>query len=312
EKSTQEIASVLQLHEDHLYRLMRMLGAMGIFDETAPRVFKNSKTSAFLRQDNPKNVRAMILMHNSPEMTKPWMESLEESIRDGGVPFAKVHGVDLFSYMDQHQDFDLLFSQAMDTVENLTGNVFLEDFNWGQFERIIDVGGSKGSKAVSILKLYPNLKAIVFDRPQIIEAAKTHWDGKIAADILARIDFQGGNMFESVPAAASDNDLFVFAAIFHCLSDEACTTVLSNLKSAIGNTQSSVLFADAVAEETHINPTIAAFDMQMLIGTTGRERTPNEWKQLLENAGFEIVAVMNVRTFAKFIIAKPFQFGSHV
>lgn len=310
EKSTQEIATVLQLHEDHLYRLMRMLGSMGIFDETAPRVFKNSKTSAFLRQDNPKNVRAMILMHNSPEMTKPWMESLEESIRDGGVPFAKVYGVDVFGYMDQHKNFDLLFSQAMDTVENLTGNLFLEDFNWGQFDHIIDVGGSKGSKALSILKSHPNLKAIVFDRPQIIEAAKTHWQGKIAADILARIDFQGGNMFESLPAA-SDNALFVFAAIFHCLSDEECTAVLSNLKTVIGNTQSSVLIADAVAEEIHINPTIAAFDMQMLIGTTGRERTPSEWKQLLENSGFEIVEIMDVRTFAKFIIAKPFQSGLH-
>jgi hypothetical protein len=310
EKSTHEIATALKLHEDHLYRLMRMLGAMGIFDETAPRVFKNSKASAFLRQDNPKNVRAMILMHNSPEMTKPWMESLEESIRDGGVPFAKVHGVDLFSYMDQYKDFDLLFSQAMDSVENLTGNVYLEDFNWGQFDRIIDVGGSKGSKTLSILKPHPTLKAIVFDRPQIIEAAKIYWQGKIAADILARIDFKGGNMFESLPTA-SDNDLFVFSAIFHCLSDEECTTVLNNLKSAIGNTHSSVLFADAVAEETQINPTIAAFDMQMLIGTKGQERTPSEWKQLLENAGFEIMEIMDVRTFTKFIIAKPFQSGSH-
>jgi hypothetical protein len=311
EKSTQEIATALQLHEDHLYRLMRMLGSMGVFDESAPRVFKNSKTSAFLRQDNPKNVRAMILMHNSPEMTKPWMESLEESIRDGGVPFAKAHGVDLFSYMDQHKDFDLLFSQAMDSVENLSGNLFLEDFNWGQFDRIIDVGGSKGSKALSILKSYPKLKAIVFDRPQIIEAAKTHWQGKIAAEILARIDFKGGNMFESLPAAASDSDLFVFSAIFHGLSDEECTTVLSNLKSAIGTHQSSVLFVDAIAEEIHINSTVAAFDMQMLIGTMGRERTPSEWKQLLENAGFEIVEIMNVRTFAKFIIGKPFLSSHH-
>ncbi|WP_347985963.1 methyltransferase [Methylomonas sp. AM2-LC] len=307
EKSTLEIASALHLHEDHLYRLLRMLSSMGIFDETAPRVFKNSKTSAYLRQDNPKNVRAMILMHNSPEMTMPWMESLEESIRDGGVPFSKVHGVDFFNYMDQNKNFDLLFSQAMDAVENLTGNLFLDDFNWGMFDRIIDVGGSKGSKTLSILKLYPNLKAVVFDRPQIIEEAKTHWQGKIAAEILARADFQGGDMFEFLPAATSDNDLFVFSAIFHGLNNEECTTVLSKLKIAIGTHQASVLFADAVAEETNINPTIAAFDMQMLIGTTGRERTPSEWKQLLENAGFEIVEIMNVRTFVKFIIAKQIQ-----
>lgn len=304
-KSTGEIAADLQLHEDHLYRLMRMLGSMGIFDEASPRVFKNSKTSAFLRVDNPKNVRAMILMHNSPEMTEPWMQSLEESIRDGSVPFAKANGANLFDYMDQNKNFDLLFSQAMDAVENLTGNIFLEDFNWGAFDRIIDVGGSKGSKSISILKSYPNLKAVVFDRPQIIEVAKTHWSGKVAGDVLARIHFQPGDMFDSLPDAESDNDLYVFFAIFHGLSDEECTKVLNNLKSAIGTKKPYVLFGDAVAEEMHINPTIATFDMQMLIGTTGRERTPSEWKRLLDGAGFEIIEIMNIRTFAKFIVAKP-------
>ncbi len=310
EKSTMEIATELRLHEDHLYRLMRMLGSMGIFDETSPRVFKNSKTSAFLRVDDPQNMRAMILMHNSPEMTKPWMEPLEESIRDGSVPFAKANGVDLFAYMDQNKNFDLLFSRAMDAVENLTGNLFLEDFNWGSFDRIIDVGGSKGSKSIAILKSCPNLKAVVFDRPQIIEAAKTHWNGKIAADVLVRIDFQSGDMFESLPVAESDNDLYVFFAIFHGLSDEECTKVLNNLKSAIGTKKTFVLFGDAVAEEIHIDPTVAAFDMQMLIGTSGRERTPSEWKQLLHSAGFEIMEIIDVRTFVKFIVAKPCQ-SSH-
>lgn len=250
-------------------------------------------------------------MHNSPEMTKPWMESLEESIRDGSVPFVKAHGVDLFAYMDQNKHFDLLFSQAMDAVENLTGNVLLEDFNWGVFERIIDVGGSKGSKSISILNYFPNLRAVVFDRPQIIEAANASWSGKLPAELLARIDFQPGNMFESLPVAVSDKDLYVFFAIFHGLSDEESKKVLSNLRSAIGSKKSCVLIADSVAEEMHINPTVAALDMQMLIGTKGRERTPSEWRMLLEDSGFEIVEIMDVRTFAKFIVIKPYQSSHH-
>lgn len=306
EKSTLEIASELQLHENHLYRLMRMLASIGIFYETAPRVFKNCKTSAFLRKDNSKNMRAMILMHNSPEMTEPWMESLENSIRDGGVPFAKANGNELFDYMDDHKDFDLLFSQAMDSVENLTGNLFLDDFNWGQFERIIDVGGSKGSKTITILQSYPNLKAVVFDRPQIIEVAKTYWNTKVDSNVLARLTFEAGSMFDSLPVALSDKDLFVFFAIFHGLSDEQCTKVLLNLKSAMGHHKVTILFGDAVAEEIHINPTVAAFDMQMLVGTKGHERTYNEWERLLKTTGFEIMQIMNVRTFAKFIIARPF------
>jgi hypothetical protein len=305
QKSTQDIADEHHLHEDHLYRLLRMLGSMGIFEETSPRVFRNSKTSDFLRIDNPKNVRAMILMHNSPEMTKPWMEPLEQSIRDGSVPFAKVHGTGLFSYMDQNKDFDVLFSQAMDAVENLTGDAFLEDFNWGVFDRIIDVGGSRGSKSVSILKSFPELKAVVFDRPQIIEVASTSWIGKVPGELLARMDFQAGDMHESLPVTLSDNDLYMFSAMFHGMSDDESRIVLGNLMTAMGEKNPYVLIIDTVAEEIHANSTVAAFDMQMLIGTQGRERTLNEWTLLLEGSGFKIIDVINVRTFAKFIVARP-------
>ncbi len=117
-------------------------------------------------------------------------------------------------------------------------------------------------------------------------------------------------MFESLPIAVSDKDLYVFFAIFHGLSDEESKKVL-NLRSAIGSKKPYVLIADSVAEEMHIDPTGAAFDMQMLIGTKGRERTSSEWKRLLEDSGFEIVDVMDVRTFAKFIILKPCQSSHH-
>jgi hypothetical protein len=304
QKSTREIAGKLHLHEDHLYRLLRLLQSIGIFEETSPRVFRNSKTSEFLRADHPHNVRAMILMHNSPEMTRPWMAPLEECIRDGGVPFVKAHGLDLFGYMDHNKDFDLLFSQAMDAVESLTGDSFLEDFNWADFDRIIDIGGSKGSKSISILKAVPHLKAVVFDRPQIIQAAKTSWRDKIPEQVLARIDFQPGDMFESLPVAVSDNDLYVFFAIFHGLNDDEANRVLRNLQTAIGEKHPCVLIVDSVAEELQANPTVAAFDMQMLIGTNGRERTMSEWQRLLGDSGFDIVDVIDVRTFAKFIIAK--------
>lgn len=305
QKSTKEIAAALQLDEKHLYRLMRMLGSMDIFEEISPRVFRNSDTSAFLRADNPQNICAMILMHNSPEMTKPWMEPLEQSIRDGEVPFIKAHGSDLFSYMDQHKEFDLLFSQAMDVIENITGNEFLNDFDWGAFERIIDVGGSKGSKSISVLKAWPNLRAIVFDRPQIIDAARADCNQHLAPELCSRIEFQPGNMFTSLPVARSDKDLYVFFGIFHSLNDEESNAVLESLRTAIGTKQASALIVDCVAEENHINSTIAAFDMQMLIGTRGRERTANEWRAVIESAGFNVRVIIDVRTFVKFIVVSP-------
>ncbi len=305
EKSTTDIAVALHLHEGHLYRLMRMLGAMAIFEETAPRTFRNSKTSAYLREDNPKNVRAMVLMHNSPEMTNPWIDFLEEGVRDGGVPFAKANGIDLFAYMDQNKGFDTLFSRAMDAVENLTGDAYLKDFNWGAFDRIVDVGGSKGSKAISILKSNKHLRAVVFDRPQIIETARDYWHGRLPDSVQARLEFSPGDMFEGVPAAESAKDIYLCFAIFHGLSDTESLQLLKNLKAAIGREKACVLIGDAVAEETNIDSTIASFDMQMLIGTKGRERTASEWRRLIDEAGFVLVEIVDVRTFAKFIVIKP-------
>jgi len=179
------------------------------------------------------------------------------------------------------------------------------DFNWGAFDRIIDVGGSKGSKSIAILESFPSLKSLVFDRSQIIESAKSHWQGKVPDAVLERIDFVSGNMFENLPDAVSEKDLYMFFAIFHGMSDEESKQVLANLKQAMGSKNAYTLIADTVAEEKNINPTVAAFDMQMLIGTKGRERTLSEWRRLLEDSGFGIVEVIDVRTFAKFIIAKP-------
>ena len=304
-KGTTEIADTLGLHEGHLYRLMRMLGSIGIFREVSHRVFENSAASHCLRADNEQSVRAMVLMHNSPQMTKAWTESLEACVRTGCIPFEQSNGRELFSYMDHDREFDLLFAQAMDAVEGIAGSAFLEDFDWGAFERILDVGGSKGSKALSILRAYPGLRAVVFDRPQVIEAARDYWRGKVPDEVLTRLEFEPGDMFEAVPPAVSDRDLYLLIAVVHGLSDSECSTVLQRLRSAAGDKRPYVLFGDTVAAEANIDATVASFDMQMLVNTRGRERTRSEWKGLLEDNGFVLVDVIDVRTFAKFILARP-------
>jgi len=304
ERSTKSIAATLQLDEDHLYRLMRMLASIGIFVETSPGVFKNSKLSHYLMQDNPDNVRAMVLMHNSPEMAIPWMDSLEESIRDGGIPFEKTNGTDLYEYMNQNPAFDRLFSQAMDGVEHIAGTQFLDDFDWSQFDRLIDVGGSKGSKSLSILKSNPGLKAVVFDRPQVIAGAQEEWQRQGIIAELDRMEFVGGDALESIPQAESDKDVYLIMGVFHAFADADCQSVLKNLATAIGQHSCYVVIADAVAEEVNINNVIATMDMQMLMGTRGRERTLSEWKKLLEGTAMHIEQVMDIRAFVKYIVLR--------
>ncbi len=296
------LAEQIEAHPDALYRLLRMLTAMGIFTEITSRSFANNQLSAPLRDDSPQYIRAMILMHNSPEMSRPWFEQLENGVRRGNPPFVLTHGSELFDYMDAHPELDKLFSQAMDSVEALAGDSYATDFDWSRFERLIDVGGSRGAKALTILKRHPQLHALVFDRPQVVTEAAAFLKGKVDQEVLARITFEGGSMLESVPPACSARDVYLLSAVFHGIDDAACLQTLQRLASAIGSSGATVVLLEMVMAEQNADFITASFDMQMFMGTRGRERTLREWQALFSAGGFTLSEVVGLRSFGKLLV----------
>lgn len=299
-----DIAGRVSAQPDAIYRLVRMLAAMGVFEEVAPGYFRNNRLSAFLREDNPKNVRAMIMLHNSNEMSLPWLTTLEQGIRAGEIPFQLVHDCGLYAYMDKHSEFDLLFARAMDSVESLAGDSFVNDFDWGRFARIIDVGGSKGCKSLSILKRYPQLNALVFDRHLLVQTALTYWTDKESADLLSRISFQAGDMLESMPPAKDDKDVYLLSAVLHGMDEATCVKVLRNLVSAIGNSGARIALMEIVVAEFKADFASAACDMQMFMATKGRERTRAEWKAIFERTGLVLEESIDLQSFVKILVLK--------
>jgi len=302
--SVETIAVQVLAQPDATYRLLRMLAAMGIFEEVSPRIFKNNALSAYLRDDNPKNVKAMILMHNSIEMSRPWYEQLEQGVRKGDIPFQFCHGRELYAYMDGHAEFDALFSFAMDSVEALMGDSFADDFDWRRFDRIIDVGGSKGSKSLAILKRYSHLTALVFDREQVIQAASKYWTGKVSPDLLSRLSFQSGDLLQSVPPARNGRDIFFLSAVLHGLDDQNCIKVLRNLAAACADTDARIALMELVVPELKADISSAAFDMQMFMATRGRERTLSEWKSLFDRSGLMIEELVSLKSIGKILVLK--------
>lgn len=302
--SAEALAGRVSAQPDATYRLLRMLAAMGIFDEVSPRVFANNRLSNCLRDDRPDNVRAMVLMHNSEQMSRPWYESLEQAVRSGDVPFRLTHGEDLFGYMDSHAEFDALFASAMDSVEALAGDSFATDFDWRQFERVIDVGGSKGSKAVAILKRHPQIQALVVDRPQVIAGAEHYWAGRMPPALLERMTFQAGDLLAAVPMAVSERDIYLLSAVLHGFDDTDCVKALSHLAQACAGTGARIALLEMVMPEAGADLASASFDMQMFMGTRGRERTLAEWQALFEQSGLMLEETVGLRSFGKMLVLR--------
>lgn len=298
-----DIASRINVNPDAIGRLLRMLVAMGVFEETAPRVFRNNKLSTFLRQDNPKNVRAMILMHNSETMSRPWYEQLERGVREGESPFRLSHGEELFTYLDHHSDFDKLFSEAMDSVEALTGDSFATDFDWGRFERIIDIGGSRGSKSLSILKHHPHLSALVVDRAQVIVEAKQYWTRHDTSGV-ERLQFESGDLLGTIPPTQNEKDIYFLSAVLHGFDDETCVAGLRNLADACRCTGARIALLEIVLPELHADLVGASFDMQMFMGSRGRERTLREWTELFNRSGLVLEELVGLQSFGNILVLR--------
>lgn len=299
-----EIAARVSADADAVYRLLRMLTAMGIFEEASPRHFRNNRISAYLRTDHSQNVRAMLFMHNADVMSRPWYEQLESGVREGGVPFELAHGEELFGYMDSHPDFDALFSAAMDSVEALTGDSFATDLDWGQFDRIIDVGGSRGGKAITILKRHPHLSALVVDRAQVIEGAQEYWRDKVDASLLERLQFKAGDALEAIPAAESARDIYFLSAVLHGFGDDNATRVLTNLAAAMGGSGARAALMEMVMPASGADLPSTSFDMQMFMGTRGRERTLAEWQRLFERSGLQLEEAVSLRSYPKLLVLR--------
>ncbi|MDT9002411.1 methyltransferase [Paucibacter sp. APW11] len=291
---------------DGLQRLLRFLAAIGIFELVAPGQVRNNRLSQPLRRDRPGSVRSMVLMHNSPAMSRPWYESLSASLRDGSVPFERCHGQSLYSHMDAKPEMAALFARAMDEVEALSGDSFATAFDWSRFRRLIDVGGSRGAKSAAILRRHPQLQALVIDRPVVVQQARDWWAAQPGSSCRERLQFEPGDLLSGpLPGARDAGDVYLLSAVLHGLDDGGAEALLRRLAHAVGSSGATVVLMELLMPEQGGDISACSFDMQMLMGTRGRIRTPSQWRSLLARAGMQWQQTVQLASFAQMLVLRP-------
>ena len=162
---------------------------------------------------------------------------------------------------------------------------------------MIDIGGSKGTKSLAILRHHAHLRAQVLDRPQAIAGAAAYWRGRVADDVLNRLSFEPGDAFVSVPAARDAGDVYLLSAVLHSFDDAACVRLLGNVAAAAGPAGARIVVFERVLDEAGTDFMPASFDMQMFVGGGGRERAQAEWDHLFAAAGVRREARVRLASF---------------
>lgn len=277
------LAEATGTHARSLYRLLRALASEGVFAEDEQGRFGQSPLSECLRSDAPSSQRSLAIM-NGEEHYRCWGELLY-SVQTGQNAFEKLFGQPVFPYLASHPRQARLFDEAMVGIHGAETKAMLDAYDFRGIGTLVDVGGGNGSLLAATLERHPSLRGVVFDRPDVIERARSNIK---AAGQENRCTLISGNFFETVPAGG---DAYLMRHIIHDWNDEQCRTILRNCRKVVPPSGKLVLIEGVIPPGNE--PCFSKLlDLTMLTIPGGMERTEAEYRELLASAGFRLTRVV--------------------
>lgn len=283
-KSAAELARLSGVHEDYLRRMLRYLASEGVFEEQAGDFFALTERSHWLRSDVPGSLRPRAVFTGSRLCWTAWGHLLQ-SLRTGTSAFRGAFGEDIFDYLKHDASAAATFNSFMAGQTAASVDAVLAAYDFAGVREVADIGGGRGALVAGVLRVNATMRGLLFDLPDVIATA-----GPLLtqAGVADRCKLVGGSFFESVPAGS---DLYVLKFILHDWTDEDCVRILQNCRRAMAPGAQLLIVEHVLPEER--GPHMARFmDINMMVMTSGRERTQSEFEQLLAAAGMRLQRIV--------------------
>jgi len=276
-RAVEEVAEQTGANAGALYRVLRALSSVGIFQEDGDRRFSLTPLAERLRSDVPGSQRSFAIM-NGAELYQSW-GNLIHTVKKGEEAFRETYGATFFEYMTDRPDRHAIYDEAMNGIHGPETEPMLDAYNFSPFGTVVDVGGGNGATLAGILNRHPSVRGILFDLPGVADRARTLL---ASAGFNGRCEVVGGSFFSSVPAA----DAYVLRHVIHDWQDEECITILRNCRNAM-NPDGRVLVVENVIPNGNTPSFGKWLDLMMLV-VGGRERTEKQYRELFAQSGLRL------------------------
>lgn len=295
-RTTEALAAECGARARELQRVLRALASEGLFTEVAPRTFALTPMGELLQSQRQGSLHARALISGAKDYAA-W-GALFHSVRTGQPAFDHVHGEDHFRWLPRHPEMAAAFHETMTQLAAEYYRAVVDAYDFGVFERVVDVGGGHGQFLALILARHTRLRAVLFDAPHVITAA----GGPLrAAGVADRCALEAGDFFSAVPAGA---DAYVMSHILHDWDDDDACRILATVRRAMAP-QARLLIVEKLIPSDD-GPSLAKLmDIHMLVLTGGLERTSEEFDVLFRRSGFRLARITATSSFMHVIEAVP-------
>jgi SAM-dependent methyltransferase len=271
-RTADELAKLTGAAPEPFARLLSCATVYGILARDGDSRYALTKTGERLRSDVPGSLRALAIGFVSPPL---WdgLGKLGDLVRTGdpvdrGAPGGPWAG---------------WFARAMsESTTTMVGQLQAADYVLPDgTQRVVDVGGSRGTLLAYLLGTVPGATGVLFDRAEALAEAP---EVLSAAGLAHRVNLQPGNFFAGVP----EGDVHILSNILHDWDDKVGRAILRSCHRAGQPGGLLVVFTFLLSSAVD-PPHPHLMDLLMMTVEGGRERTLGELRDLLASAGYEFV-----------------------
>jgi len=282
--SAEQLAQDTETDPRSLLRVLRALASVGVFREQLTGVFAQSELSELLRSDVAGSQRSLCIANAQPDNWRAFAD-LDYSVRTGKPALEQLTGKSFFEVYSDDPYYSEAFHSGMSGLSELHSFAVNTAYDFSTCRRLCDVGGGYGHLLGTILETHPTIQGVLFDTPDAISTARSAPAKEVLRD---RAEFIEGDFFVAVPPGC---DTYLMKFILHDWDDDDATTILRNIRAAMA-ADSTLLVVDAVIPSGNEPSMNKILDLQMLVALTGRERTEEEFTQLMSAAGLRLNQVI--------------------
>ena len=280
-RSAAYLAAKIGANADALERVLRLLASHGVFVRGGG-TYRHNALSRALRSDHPQSMRAYVRLVGLPLFWNSW-GALEQVVRTG-----KPAPDDVFAYFKQHPVETEIFNAGMKSKAETAIPPVISAYDFSPFTAIGDIGGGLGHLLRAVLKASPASRGVLFDQPHVIE--QVHADEGLGTRLTA----QGGDFFRGpLPRC----DAYLLMEVLHDWTDSQSQQILRQIRSAAPQTAKLLVIETVLPSESawpsgEVSHFGHHLDINMLVLTGGRERTPDEFARLFGDSGWRLLRVI--------------------
>ncbi|KAJ5533842.1 hypothetical protein N7527_000096, partial [Penicillium freii] len=178
---------------------------------------------------------------------------------------------------------------------------------------IVDVGGNKGHDLEEFMSKWPNTpgKLILQDQPHVLKDIQS---------LNAAIQPMVHDFYQEQPIKGAR--VYFLHSVLHDWNDKTCQKILSQLVDAMTPGYSKLLINENVIPNTGAHWQATSLDLIMMVDLAAKERTEQQWHQVIEPVGLKITKIWTPLDSAESLIeceneltsllAKSFQYTTPV